>query len=232
MGHLSRTWAADRATPWAIPGGASRTRDYLGELRRELGDAAVPVPVEGLSGPAGWDAETGQLTVFEGPYQIILTTTGRFAGELNRASEPLRLCLLSAPVAEQGAPRSLELMKHHFRLAPMTIDVLVLTLVLLLVPVVILIAMLMLSLSLLVPLLLICLAYAWVWLRFRPSAFILDDEGLEVVWPLKRRRIRRADIRDVHLTDRLALRRDLGWRFRVGAGGVGVSAGARGVFRG
>jgi hypothetical protein len=50
-------------------------------LRRELGDAAVPVPVEGLSGPAGWDTETGQLTVFEGPYQIILTTTGRFAGD-------------------------------------------------------------------------------------------------------------------------------------------------------
>jgi Ca2+/Na+ antiporter len=116
-------------------------------------------------------------------------------------------------------------MRHHFRLAPMTIDVLALTLLLLLVPVVILIAMLMLSLSLLVPLLLICLVYAWVWLRFRPSAFILEDDGLEVVWPLKRRRIRRADIRDVHLTDRRALRRDLGWGFRVGAGGLSGSFG-------
>lgn len=74
-------------------------------------------------------------------------------------------------------------MTHHFRLAPMTLDVLVLTLLLLLVPVAILLTMLLLSLALLVPLLLICLVYAWVWLRFRPRVFILDEEGLEVVWP-------------------------------------------------
>jgi hypothetical protein len=55
--------------------------DYVDELRRELGDVAPPVPVEGLAGPAGWDADTGQLTVFEGPYQIILTASGRFAGD-------------------------------------------------------------------------------------------------------------------------------------------------------
>jgi hypothetical protein len=55
--------------------------DYVDELRRELGEVAVPVPVEGLAGPAGWDADTGQLTVFEGPYQIILTSLGRFAGD-------------------------------------------------------------------------------------------------------------------------------------------------------
>lgn len=111
-------------------------------------------------------------------------------------------------------------MTHHFRLAPMTLDVLVLTLVLLLVPVAILLAMLLLSLALLMPLLVICLVYAWVWLRFRPRAFILDEDGLEVVWPLKRRRIRRNLIREARLTDRRALRRDLGWGFRVGAGGL------------
>ncbi|WP_296805850.1 hypothetical protein [Thiocapsa sp.] len=55
--------------------------DYADALRRELGDVAVSVPVEGLAGPAGWDAETGQLTVFEGPYQIILTAAGRFSGD-------------------------------------------------------------------------------------------------------------------------------------------------------
>jgi hypothetical protein len=43
-------------------------------LRRELGDVAGPVP-------AGRDADTGQLTVFEGPYQIIPTAAGRFSGD-------------------------------------------------------------------------------------------------------------------------------------------------------
>ena len=55
--------------------------DFVDELRRELGDVAVPVPVEAIAGPAGWDADTGQLTVFEGPYQIILTAAGRFSGD-------------------------------------------------------------------------------------------------------------------------------------------------------
>jgi hypothetical protein len=65
----------------ASAGPAQAYDGYVAELRRELGDAAVPVPVEGLAGPAGWDGDTGQLTVFEGPYQIILTATGRFAGD-------------------------------------------------------------------------------------------------------------------------------------------------------
>ena len=55
--------------------------EYVDELRREFGEVAVPVPVEGLAGPAGWDADTGQLTVFAGPYQIILTAAGRFSGD-------------------------------------------------------------------------------------------------------------------------------------------------------
>lgn len=67
--------------PHAVVDPTQAYADYADELRRELGDVAVPVPVEGLAGPAGWDAETGQLAVFEGPYQIILTAAGRFAGD-------------------------------------------------------------------------------------------------------------------------------------------------------
>ncbi|WP_296697536.1 hypothetical protein [Thiocapsa sp. UBA6158] len=54
---------------------------YVDELRRALGEVAVPVSVEGLPGPAGWDGDTGQLTLFVGPYQVILTSLGRFAGD-------------------------------------------------------------------------------------------------------------------------------------------------------
>ncbi|MEY6431246.1 hypothetical protein ABC977_02360 [Thioalkalicoccus limnaeus] len=55
--------------------------DYVAELRRELGELAAPASVEGLAGPAGWDAATGQLTLFAGPYQVILTTLGRYSGD-------------------------------------------------------------------------------------------------------------------------------------------------------
>jgi hypothetical protein len=62
---------------------------YVQELRKALGEAAVPVPVEGLAGPAGWDGETNQLTVFVGPYQMILTTGGRFGGDRLSAAQQL-----------------------------------------------------------------------------------------------------------------------------------------------
>ena len=42
---------------------------------------------------------------------------------------------------------------------------------------------------LLVPALLVIGIYAWVWLRFRPSAFVVRPDAIEVEWPLKRRRI-------------------------------------------
>ena len=54
---------------------------HVSELRHQLGEAAVPVPVAGTGARAGWSADVGQLTVFEGPYQLILTTNGRFAGD-------------------------------------------------------------------------------------------------------------------------------------------------------
>lgn len=69
---VKRHGAADPAQAYA---------DYVDELRREFGDVAVPVSVEGLGGPAGWDVDTGQLTVFVGPYQIILTASGRFSAD-------------------------------------------------------------------------------------------------------------------------------------------------------
>jgi hypothetical protein len=64
------------------------------------------------------------------------------------------------------------------------------------------------------------LIYGWVWTRFRPTAFVVHPQALEVIWPLKRRRIRREQISAVRLIDRHELRRQVGWGMRVGAGGL------------
>ncbi len=61
---------------------------------------------------------------------------------------------------------------------------------------------------------------AWVWLRFRPTAFVVEPQSVEVVWPLKRREIRRDTISAVRLIDRAELHREAGWGIRVGVGGL------------
>jgi hypothetical protein len=70
------------------------------------------------------------------------------------------------------------------------------------------------------PALFMVVTYAWVWLRFRPTLFVIHPDLLEVIWPLKRRHIRREDIAAVRLIDSRELRRDVGWCMRVGAGGL------------
>jgi hypothetical protein len=62
--------------------------------------------------------------------------------------------------------------------------------------------------------------YAWVWLRFRPTAFVVRPDALEVIWPLRQRRVPRAAISAVQLIDRQELRRRIGFAIRVGAGGL------------
>lgn len=71
------------------------------------------------------------------------------------------------------------------------------------------------------PGLLVGAIYAWVWLRFRPSRFVVRSDVVEIVWPLKRRRLSRRDIVSVRLLDRTRLREEIGWGVRVGAGGFG-----------
>lgn len=71
-----------------------------------------------------------------------------------------------------------------------------------------------------VPAGLIVAIYAWIWLRFRPSRFVIEPDAIEVIWPLKRRRIPRAEITDVRLVDADTLRDLTGWGMRVGAGGL------------
>lgn len=107
-----------------------------------------------------------------------------------------------------------------FRLAPMSTAIRTLTILLSLLPVGFFIGALTVTTALFAPLFFICLIYAWVWLRFRPTAFVVRPDVLEVVWPLKRRTLSRDGIREVRLMDAAALHREVGWGARVGAGGV------------
>ena len=71
-----------------------------------------------------------------------------------------------------------------------------------------------------VPTILLVGGYAWVWLRFRPTQFVVHQDVLEVIWPLKRRQISRDSISDVRIVNRRDLKPQLGWGMRVGAGGL------------
>ncbi len=70
------------------------------------------------------------------------------------------------------------------------------------------------------PAILLVAIYAWVWLRFRPTRFVVHQNSLEIIWPLKRRQIARDSISDVRIVNGRDLKRDVGWCMRVGAGGL------------
>ena len=108
----------------------------------------------------------------------------------------------------------------RFALAPMCSLVRRITLVLAALPVVFVLAALFGSRVLGAPALLLVLIYGWVWTRFRPTAFVVRPQVLEVTWPLKRLELRREQITAVRLVDRHELRREVGWGMRVGAGGL------------
>ncbi len=63
--------------------------------------------------------------------------------------------------------------------------------------------------------------YMWIWLRFRPTRFVMHKQALEVIWPLKRQEIPLHSISSVRLLDREALKQEIGWGLRLGAGGLG-----------
>ncbi len=108
-----------------------------------------------------------------------------------------------------------------FRLAPMSPLIWVLTLVLLLLPIAFLVQSSAARGWLTLPALLLVGIYAWVWFWFRPTRFVLHPGVLEVIWPLRRRQLRREEISEVRLMDKEELRRKTGWAMRVGAGGLG-----------
>lgn len=113
-----------------------------------------------------------------------------------------------------------ESMVESFRLARMSPLVLTLTVLLLALPLAFLAGPLFGKRLLPIPALFLIVIYAWVWLRFRPSRFIVRRGALQVIWLLKRREIPREDISNVRVVDRQALKREIGWGMRIGAGGL------------
>ncbi len=109
---------------------------------------------------------------------------------------------------------------RSFRLAPMCNVIKILTLVLLALPLIFVAGSLFGNRLLWGPAFLVIAIYSWVWLRFRPKLFVVRPGMLEVVWPLKHRRIPRGDISGVLLINRKELKREVGWGLRVGAGGL------------
>ena len=107
------------------------------------------------------------------------------------------------------------------RLAPMSASILALTLFLLALPIVFVVFALYSTWLMLIPAALLLPLYLWIWLWFRPSTFVIRPDAIEVVWPLRRREIARRTISSVRILDRVALRREVGWGMRVGAGGLG-----------
>ena len=107
-----------------------------------------------------------------------------------------------------------------FRLAPMSPMIRGLTLILLAIPLAFFAAALVGTSILVGPAVLVITMYSWVWLRFRPTMFVVRQDVLEVIWPLKRRQIERENIAGVRTIDNEELRRKIGWGVRVGAGGL------------
>jgi len=66
----------------------------------------------------------------------------------------------------------------------------------------------------------VALLYLGIWLYSRPTRFELTAADLVIVWPIRRARIPRSDIRHVGILGRDELKRELGWGMRVGAGGL------------
>ena len=111
-------------------------------------------------------------------------------------------------------------METRFRLARMSPVILVFTLGLLILPLVFIGSAVAGKLPLVIPGALLVAIYAWVWLGFRPRCFVVHPDAIDVIWPLKRRQIPRDDISSVRLIDKDEIRRETGWRVRVGAGGL------------
>jgi hypothetical protein len=108
-----------------------------------------------------------------------------------------------------------------FRLAPMSPFIRWLTVALWVLPVYLLAAALVFGPRLLLgAAVFVVLIYVATWFWFRPSLFVVTPEGLEVVWPLRRRVLPRRTITGARLITARELREEIGLGMRIGVGGL------------
>jgi hypothetical protein len=116
-------------------------------------------------------------------------------------------------------------MRSRFRLAPMSTGMLISTAIVLVIPIVLAVQVRyvppMLRTVMAGVAVAVALVYAVIWFAMRPSAFVVGPDELELVWPVRRRTIPRADIVRVRKLAMADLKREIGYMLRVGAGGLG-----------
>lgn len=96
----------------------------------------------------------------------------------------------------------------------------IITIVLLALPVLFVLSAVFGKALLIAPTILLVAIYSWVWLRFRPTQFVVHQDAVEVIWPLKRQQISRDSISEVRIVNRRDLKPEVGWGMRVGVGGL------------
>ncbi|MGQ0540548.1 MAG: PH domain-containing protein [Blastocatellia bacterium] len=111
-------------------------------------------------------------------------------------------------------------MAANFKIAPMNNVIRILTVIMLMLPVLFLAAGIFISKFLFIPAAALLAIYLWIWLRFRPTSFVVQADFIDVIWPMKVRRISRKAIAEARIIDRFELTTEVGWAIRAGAGGI------------
>jgi hypothetical protein len=127
-------------------------------------------------------------------------------------------------------------MTSRFALAPMDTLLRVFTWIALAIPVGIGVAALRTPLPvrpiLLGTVVLMAAIYVFVWVYLRPTTFVVGPDGLELVWPVRRRTVPASAIVRARVLTKAQLREELGRIMRIGAGGLGGGFGLARTARG
>ncbi len=66
----------------------------------------------------------------------------------------------------------------------------------------------------------VALVWVFIWVWYRPTELVVAPDGLEIRWPMRRRKIPAGDLEGAERISGEDLKRDRGLLLRVGAGGI------------